>query len=168
MLHGNRQIATESDTESAAPAALTIVETSGSASDHVRHAVSARAAEMPDFGPFVVETQRRAHITIVQPHGELDIATVEALRSTLDAAIADTLRAAVDSVDGAARLVLDLRGLSFIDSTGLHLLMASDERAKREGLQLTLIAPAPPIDRAIQVCGLDLVLPFALPDDALD
>ena len=168
MLHGNRQIATESDTESAAPAELTIVETSGSASDHVRHVVSARAAAMPDFEPFVVETQRREHVTIVQPHGELDIATVETLRSTLEAAIAQTLRVALDSVDGAARLVLDLRGLSFIDSTGLHLLMAFDERAKRDGLQLTLIAPAPPIDRALQVCGLYQVLPFALPEDDLD
>ena len=167
MLDGNRQIATASDTESAAPAALTIVETSGSASDHVRRAVSARAAAMPDFAPFVVETQRREHVTIVQPHGELDIATIDTLRSTLNAAIAETLGAALESVDGAARLVLDLRGLSFIDSTGLHLLMAFDERARRNGLQLTIIAPTPPIDRAIQVCGLDQVLPFALPDDAL-
>jgi hypothetical protein len=46
--------------------------------------------------------------------------------------------------------------------------MVSDERAKRDGLPFTLIAPAPPIDRAIQVCGLDQVLPFVLPDDALD
>jgi anti-anti-sigma factor len=168
VLHGNRRIATEPDSESAAPAELTIVQTGGSASDHVRHAVSARAAAMPDFEPFVVETQRREHVTIVQPRGELDIATVETLRSALDAAIAETLRVALDSVDGAARLVLDLRGLSFIDSTGLHLLMASDERAKRDGLLLTLIAPAPPIDRAIQVSGLDQVLPFALPDDAVD
>ena len=168
MQHGNRQITTEPDGERAVRAELTIVETSGSASDHLRRAVSARAAERPDFGPFVVEMQQREHVTIVQPHGELDIATVETLRSTLNAAIAETLRASLDSVDGAARLVLDLRGLSFIDSTGLHLLMAFDERAKRDGLQLTIIAPAPPIDRAIQVCGLDQVLPFALPDDALD
>ena len=122
---------------------------------------------MPDLEPFAVEVQLREHVTIVQPRGELDIATVETLRSTLDAAIAEALRAALDSVDGAARLVLDLRGLSFIDSTGLHLLMVSDERAKRDGLLLTLIAPAPPIDRAIQVCGLDHVLPFVLPEDAV-
>jgi anti-anti-sigma factor len=143
------------------------VETSGLAGDRAQRAVSARAAKVSDFEPFAVETRRRGHITIVQPRGELDIATVETLRSTLDAAIAETLRAALDSVDGAGRLVLDLRGLSFIDSTGLHLLMVSDERAKRHGLLLTLIAPAPPIDRAIQVCGLDQVLPFVLPD-ALD
>ena len=62
--------------------------------------------------------------------------------------------------------MLDLRGLSFIDSTGLHLLVALDQRAKRDGFQLTLIAPAAPIDRAIQLSGLDQVLPFVAPDDA--
>ena len=99
----------------------------------------------------------------MQPRGELDLATVETLRTTLDAAIAETLRAALDGIETAARLVLDLRGLSFIDSNGLHLLVALDERAQRDGFQLTLLAPAAPIDRAIQLCGLDQVLPFVAP-----
>ena len=88
----------------------------------------------------------------MQPRGELDLATVKTLRSTLDAAIAETLRAAPDGIEGRARLVLDLRGLSFIDSTGLHLLVALHKRAQRDGFELTVIAPAAPIDRAIQLC----------------
>ena len=104
----------------------------------------------------------------MQPRGELDLATVETLRSALDAAIAETLRAALDGCESAARLVLDLRGLSFIDSTGLHLLVALDQRAQRDGFQLTLLAPAAPIDRAIRLCGLDRTLPFAAPVDAVD
>ena len=119
---------------------------------------------MFDFEPFAVEVQRREHVTIVQPRGELDIATVETLRSRLDAAIAETLRVPLDGFENAARLVLDLRGLSFIDSTGLHLLLALDQQAQRDGLLLTLVAPAPPIDRAIELCGLDQVLPFVAPD----
>ena len=67
-----------------------------------------------------------------------------------------------------AREADDLRGLSFIDSNGLHLLVALDQRAERDGFQLTLLAPAPPIDRAIQLCGLDQILPFAAPVDAVD
>ena len=138
----------------------TVAETTGST-------VVARVVETPQLEPFAVEFQRRAHITIVQPRGELDIATVETLSSSLDDAVAETLRAASDGLENPARLVLDLRGLSFIDSNGLHLLLALDERARRDGFQLTLLAPAPPIDRAIQLCGLDHVLPFAAPDDAL-
>ena len=85
--------------------------------------------------------------------------------AALDAAIAETLSAALDGIESAGRLVLDLRGLSFIDSTGLHLLVALHQRAQRDGFQLTLLAPAAPIDRAIQVCGLDRTLPFVAPVD---
>ena len=146
---------------------LTVVETRRSSADRARRATSARAAETSDLEPFAVAVQRRDHITIVQPRGELDLATVETLRSALDAAVAETLRSALDGMEHGARLVLDLRGLSFIDSTGLHLLVALDQRAERDGFQLTLLAPAPPIDRAIQLCGLDQTLPFAAPVDAV-
>ena len=71
-------------------------------------------------------------------------------------------------MEHAARLVLDLRGLSFIDSTGLHLLVALHQRSQRDGFQLTLLAPAPPVDRAIQLSGLDQVLPFVAAVDAVN
>ena len=127
-----------------------------------------RAGETSDLEPFAVEVQRRDHSTIVRPCGELDMATVETLRTTLDVAIAETLRAALEDVEIGARMVLDLRRLSFIDSTGLHLLVALDQRAQRDGFLLTMIAPAAPIDRVIQLCGLDQALPFATADEAVD
>jgi anti-sigma B factor antagonist len=114
-----------------------------------RDSASARTVEVAGRESLAVEVQRRDDLAIVQPSGELDLATVE------------TLRAALDGVKGAGRLVLDLRGLSFIDSTGLHLLVALHERAQDDGFQLTLLAPAAPIDRAIRLCGLDEALPFA-------
>jgi anti-sigma B factor antagonist len=153
---------------SAGPAQLTVVETSRPSADRARGARPARAAEVPDLEPFAVEVQRRKHATIVQPRGELDLATAQTLRSTLDAAIAETLSAALDGRENGARLVLDLRGLSFIDSTGLHLLVALDRRAQDDGFQLTLLAPAAPIDRAIRLSGLDQTLPFAAAVGAVD
>jgi anti-sigma B factor antagonist len=124
---------------------VTGAETSRSSSDGGRRTGSARAVGLE---PFVVEVQRRDDVAIVQPRGELDVATVE------------TLRAALAAIENAGRLVLDLRGLSFLDSTGLHLLVALHQRAQRDGFQLTLHAPAAPIDRAIRLCGLDEALPF--------
>ena len=121
----------------------------------------AQLTVVSDPEPFAVEVQRRNHVAIVQPRGELDLATAETLRSALDAAIAETMSAGLDGMEDGARLVLDLRGLSFIDSAGLHLLVALDQRAQCDGFQLTLLAPAAPIDRAIQLCGLDQTLPFA-------
>ena len=149
-------------------AELTVVRTDRPSSDDECRVPSARTAELSELKPFVVEVQRREHVTIVQPRGELDLATAETLRSTLEAAIADTQRAALDGMENGARLVLDLRGLSFIDSTGLHLLVALDQRAERDGFQLMLLAPAAPADRAIQLCGLDQTLPFATLVDGVD
>ena len=134
---------------------LTGVETISSSNGASRTGSSA-AVELARPQPFAVDVRRRDDVAIVQPHGELDLATVE------------TLRAALDGVENAGRLVLDLRGLSFIDSTGLRLLVALHQRAQRDGFQLTLVAPAAPADKAIQVSGLDQVLPFVAADDAVD
>ena len=101
------------------------------------------------FEPFAVELQRSGDLVVVQPRGELDLATTTELRGALD------------GIDNIARLVLDLRSLSFIDSTGLHLLVDLHQRAQRDRFELTLIAPEPPVDRAIRLCGLDATLPFA-------
>jgi anti-anti-sigma factor len=109
---------------------------------------AARTIGVAELEPFAVDVRRHDDVVIVRPRYELDLATVE------------TLRAALDDVNGAARLVLDMRDLSFIESTGVHLLIELHQRARREGFELSLVAPAPPGDRAIHVCGLDKVLPF--------
>jgi anti-sigma B factor antagonist len=127
------------------------LQTSRAPSDGRHRTGSTRAVEVTGPQPFAVEVQRRDAVAIVQPRGELDLVTVE------------TLRAVLDGIKSAERLVLDLRGLSFIDSTGLQLLVALH---RRDGLQLTLVAPAAQVDRAIQLCGLDQTLPFVAAVDA--
>ena len=87
------------------------------------------------------------------------MATVETLRTTLDVAIAETPRAAQECVDTSVRLVLDLRRLSFIDSTGLHVLIRANRRAK-EG-QLRLLRGSRRIHRVFELTGTDKRLPFA-------
>ena len=135
-----------------------LIATSRASSDGGGHTAAAWTAEVArlDLEPFAVDVQRRDDVAIVRPRGELDLATVE------------TLRAALDDINGAGRLVLDLRGLSFLDCAGLHLLMALHQRAQRAGFQLALLAPAAPADKPIKLLGLDRALPFAAPDDALD
>ena len=128
---------------------------------------TARAAETAHREHFAIDVQRRQRVAIVQPRGELELATVEPLQSAVDAAIAEILNAA-GGVAHDVRVVLDLRGLSFIDSTGVQLLVMLDQRAQRDGFQLTLVAPAPPADRAIRLCGLDRRLSFVAPVDAVD
>ena len=130
------------------------LQTSRASSDGRHPTGSARAVEVAGLEPFAVEVQRRDAVAIVHARGELHLVTVE------------TLRDALDSIESADRLVLDLRGLSFMDSTGLHLLVALHRRAQCDGVKLTLVAPAAPVDRAIQLCGLDRQLPFVAAGDA--
>jgi anti-sigma B factor antagonist len=132
------------------------VEMTLSSSNGAARSRSTPAVEAARSRPFSVDVRRADGAAIVRPHGELDLATVE------------TLRHALDGIESPGRLVLDLRGLSFIDATGLRLLMELHHRAQRDGLPLTLVGPAARADRAIRLCGLDQVLPFAAPVDAVD
>lgn len=66
-------------------------------------------------------------------------------------------------VDGAQRLggpllFLDLRGLKFIDSAGLHVI-AMTQRMRRAGSML-IVRPAPPVARIFEIAGLDEHLTF--------
>ena len=79
--------------------------------------------------------------------GELDIATV----SELDAA----LRLAWASSDV---IVLDLRELEFIDSSGVHLLVAADRRIRRAGGRLIVVRGPWEIDWLFVLLGIDRVL----------
>jgi anti-sigma B factor antagonist len=113
-----------------------------------------RSAKPSRPHPFTVDVQRRNGSAIVRPHGELDLATVA------------PLLAALEDIENAGRLVLDLRGLTFLDSSGLRMLVSLHRRSQRDGFQLMLVAPGAPADRAIQLSGLDHVLPFVAADDA--
>jgi anti-sigma B factor antagonist len=86
----------------------------------------------------------------VLPVGELDMATVSALEAQVT-----ELREA-----GFRRIVIDLRGLRFIDSSGLHSLLRCDEQARRNGASLQLVRASPPVQRVFEITGLSDRLPF--------
>ncbi len=63
--------------------------------------------------------------------------------------------------EGVQQLVVDLGGLTFIDSTGLSLLLGVNERARAAGATLTLLRPQEHVGRVLEATGLDGVLPLA-------
>jgi anti-sigma B factor antagonist len=95
--------------------------------------------------PFAVETMESTpdtrHLVV---RGELDISTAPKLNTQLSAAF----RAEVD------RVVLDLRDVSFIDSTGLGVLVSARQRAKGSNVLLKLRLPDGSARFAFQVTGL--------------
>jgi anti-sigma B factor antagonist len=73
---------------------------------------------------FEARTERRAGATIVTFTGDLDIVSEAAATAALEVAL-----------DGAGVLVADLRGLDFIDSTGVRVLLAADFSARERGVR---------------------------------
>jgi anti-anti-sigma factor len=79
------------------------------------------------------------------------------LLGELDLASAKELKAALERVQAEAppRTVVDLRGLGFIDSTGLSALVGADERAREAGRRLLLVRGPAPVQRVFEITGLD-------------
>lgn len=85
--------------------------------------------------------------TVLAVGGEIDVYTSPAVQSR----IADTL----DS--GRHRLVVDLTGVDFLDSSGLGVLVAGLNRAREVGGRLTLVCSRPSVLKLFQITGLDQV-----------
>ena len=84
-------------------------------------------------------------------HGELDLTTTDILLGAARAAMREGLR----------RLVVDLRRLTFVDSSGLHACALIDFELRAAGGEALFLRAAPQIHRAFEVVGLDGRLAFA-------
>jgi anti-sigma B factor antagonist len=91
---------------------------------------------------FMVDVYRDGDAVVVAPHGELDLATVGGLRDELA------------HQAGAALLVLDLRGLSFMDSSGLALVVEQQRRAEAEGGDFRVVPGSGLVRRLFEVTGV--------------
>jgi anti-sigma B factor antagonist len=106
-------------------------------------------------GPqFDVSVEHAGTTAIVRLAGELDLATAPELAEVLH------------GLDGACqRIILDLTGLEFIDSTGLRLAVTEHGRAGAEGFEFVIAGAAGPVLKVLRLTGLDVTLPLA-PDVA--
>jgi anti-sigma B factor antagonist len=75
----------------------------------------------------------------------------------VDATNADDLRSAILSAMAAGpdRLVVDMSGTEFCDSTGLNVLVRAHKRLEDAGGELLLIAREPTLLRIFKVTGMD-------------
>jgi anti-sigma B factor antagonist len=105
--------------------------------------------------PFSVTVARDGDRAVIAVRGELDLATAP----ELEAALLPDLR------EGGSAL-LDLRGLEFMDSTGVRVIVAAHHAAQEHGGTLALVRTAPdgPVARVLEISGLDAVLDMV--DDA--
>ncbi len=102
---------------------------------------------IPSFDLKVVRSDRTTHIA---PSGELDIATAP----EFEQAIADATAAP------GATVVLDLRELTFMDSTGLRALAQTNARAEQDDFDLSIVRGPRQIERVLEISGLSDLLPL--------
>jgi len=107
--------------------------------------------------PLDVTSEQQGGQLRVALAGELDIVNAPELESQL---------AAIEA-DAADTLVLDLRGVEFIDSTGLRALIAANERARAAGRRLVIVRGAKAVDRLLSLTQLDQRLEIVDDPDAL-
>lgn len=107
---------------------------------------------MPDFEPFTCRVERAGGRATVHLGGELDVAGVP------------ELEAAIAGAAGASGLVVDLSNLTFIDSSGLRLLMTLNESVQARGQSLEVIPGSENVQRTFELAGLLDRLPFQRPE----
>jgi anti-sigma B factor antagonist len=91
-----------------------------------------------------VTCRQQGEYVVMSVQGEIDLYTVPRLQRELARVL-------------AARLVVDLSGVDFCDSTGVNVLLAAHRQAKEAGGDLELAAPRPAVRKILQVTGLEAV-----------
>ena len=100
----------------------------------------------PDFA---VSAEPVGSAYVVRPVGELDLGTVDELSAMLAA-----------RPNACRRLVLDLSGLTFFDTSGMRLVVETLQDARRAGISLALVRGSEDVQRLFALAGMDDRLPF--------
>lgn len=90
----------------------------------------------------VMVGQAGAGRTVVTVRGELDLATADRLWIELEPLLVQR-----------AVVVLDGTGITFLDSSGLRVLLQAGKRAATDGAVFRLVAPQPAVQRVLQLAG---------------
>jgi anti-anti-sigma factor len=82
--------------------------------------------------------------------GEIDMASIPPLERARERALAGN----------PTQVLIDLRGVRFIDSSGLKFLLETDRLSRTGGWTLQLVRPAESAMRVLTLTGIDKHLPF--------
>ncbi|HET9720028.1 MAG TPA: STAS domain-containing protein [Solirubrobacteraceae bacterium] len=93
---------------------------------------------------FRVEARSQGQAYVLAVSGELDLAAASSLEEELDRALASDSQV----------IVVDLKDLDFIDSTGLSVLVRAHQRAQESELQMGLVNPGTQVERLLSLTGL--------------
>jgi anti-sigma B factor antagonist len=93
---------------------------------------------------FRVEVRNADATTVISVSGELDLASSPALEEELERV----------AQSDAQLVVVDLRSLEFMDSTGLSVLVRAHQRAEENGRRLGLVNGSQQVQRLLTLTGV--------------
>ena len=97
-----------------------------------------------------IQTTREGDVCIVSLEGEVDVYTASQLKDVL-----------VETIEGGcAKVVVDLDAVSFIDSSGLGVLVGALRRAKERSGSVRLVCVRENVLKIFRITGLDKVFPI--------
>lgn len=99
----------------------------------------------------VIAAERDARIARLVLGGELDMDARFKAEQALDELLSEPVE----------QLVVDLGEVTFVDSTGMGLVLEVHERARSEGFRLRLLRGPDDVQRVFELAGVADVLPFA-------
>jgi anti-sigma B factor antagonist len=105
--------------------------------------------------PFRIDLEPHRETIVVAPRGELDVGSAPDLAEQLG----EVLQA------GFARIVIDLRGITFMDSTGLHVVLDAHTASRHAGVDLALIQGPSAVQRLFELTGTTTAMSFIEPED---
>src|SRR5436309_2207338 len=117
----------------------------------VRQAIGERIGRglVAGLGNFDVRTERQASGLVVAPRGEIDLATVGRVREAVES----------EHQTGDA-VVIDLREVGFMDTSGLRYILELSERGRTEGFALRIVRGPSAVQRVFEVSGVAPRLAF--------
>jgi anti-sigma B factor antagonist len=115
---------------------------------HTALSVSVRRTRQPDAVLLRLVVENRSGHVLVRAAGELDLSSAPNLTSAAEDAFADGYRV----------LLLDLSGVSFMDSTGISAVLSVDREAQERDAYAAIIAPSENALRVLEMLGVDQVL----------
>ncbi|NDU71702.1 anti-sigma factor antagonist [Actinomadura sp. DSM 109109] len=98
---------------------------------------------------FDISLMRDDRCTLVRVKGDIDVVS----RARFEEALFEV-------VEAGGPVVVDMREVTFCDSTGLNAIVAANRRAGENGTPLALVALPPRVQRVFHITGIDKFIPI--------
>ena len=93
----------------------------------------------------VMDFELKQETLIVRPSGELDLGAADYFRSAVEEAL---------RIHNARNLLYNLNKLSFVDSTGLGVILGRYRKITKNGGKVYIVSPQPQVRKILEISGL--------------